>query len=119
MPLVPLNGLRINVDVAGPDDGALVVFGMGTGSRGRVWMLHQVPALVAAGYRVATFDNRGIAPTDECASSPCQHGGTCTDQFNSFFCTCAAGYSGSTCQSDIDECVSQPYVASLPMPFRG
>jgi pimeloyl-ACP methyl ester carboxylesterase len=40
---------------------------MGTGSPGRVWHAHQVPALLDAGYRVATFDNRGIPPTDECA----------------------------------------------------
>ncbi len=38
---------------------------MGTGSPGRVWDLHQVPALVKEGYRVATFDNRGIAPSGE------------------------------------------------------
>ncbi|GAB0101806.1 alpha/beta fold hydrolase [Nocardia sp. JMUB6875] len=43
----------------------LVVMIMGTGSGGRVWELHQVPALVAAGYRVCTFDNRGIAPSFE------------------------------------------------------
>ncbi|MBO0880966.1 MAG: alpha/beta hydrolase, partial [Mycobacterium sp.] len=47
--------------------GQLVVLIMGTGSPGRVWELHQVPALVAAGYRVCTFDNRGIAPSSECA----------------------------------------------------
>jgi len=33
-----------------------------------VWQLHQVPALVEAGYRVATVDNRGIPPSDEGAS---------------------------------------------------
>lgn len=40
---------------------------MGTGSPGRVWKLHQVPALVAAGYRVATFDSRGVgsSPLDD------------------------------------------------------
>jgi pimeloyl-ACP methyl ester carboxylesterase len=67
MPKVALNGIQIHLDVAGPADGPLAVLVMGTGSRGRVWLLHQVPALVAAGYRVATFDNRGIPPTDECA----------------------------------------------------
>ncbi|MFI5936516.1 alpha/beta fold hydrolase [Actinoplanes sp. NPDC051494] len=40
--------------------GALVLFLAGTGSRGRTWRLHQVPALVAAGYRVLTLDNRGV-----------------------------------------------------------
>lgn len=37
-----------------------VVLVMGTGATGRVWHLHQVPALVDAGFRVVTFDHRGI-----------------------------------------------------------
>jgi pimeloyl-ACP methyl ester carboxylesterase len=65
MPLVELNGISVNHRVTG--EGDLVVLVMGTGSSGDVWRSHQVPALVAAGYRVATFDNRGIPPTDECA----------------------------------------------------
>ncbi|MGW0044937.1 alpha/beta fold hydrolase [Rhodococcus sp. NPDC003348] len=65
MPLATINGIQLNYQVKGSGD--LVVLIMGTGSPGRVWDLHQVPALVAAGYRVCTFDNRGIAPTDECA----------------------------------------------------
>lgn len=61
---------RVNgVDIAYDDTGSgpLVVMVMGTGSPGRVWKAHQQPALVAAGYRVVTFDNRGIAPSSECA----------------------------------------------------
>ncbi len=65
MPIVPINGIRLNYHDAGSGEPVLMV--MGTGSGGRVWHLHQVPALVAAGYRVITFDNRGIAPTDTCA----------------------------------------------------
>lgn len=65
MPVVALNGIRLSYQVMGT--GELVVLVMGTGSPGRVWQLHQVPALVAAGYRVATIDNRGIPPSDECA----------------------------------------------------
>ncbi|MFC7447927.1 alpha/beta fold hydrolase [Rhodococcus daqingensis] len=64
MPLATINGIQLNYQVKGSGD--LVVLIMGTGSPGRVWDLHQVPALLAAGYRVCTFDNRGIAPTDEC-----------------------------------------------------
>jgi pimeloyl-ACP methyl ester carboxylesterase len=60
MPVVELNGIRLSYQVTG--SGELVVLVMGTGSPGRVWQLHQVPALVAAGYRVATVDNRGIPP---------------------------------------------------------
>ncbi|MEV4346675.1 alpha/beta hydrolase [Actinoplanes sp. NPDC049596] len=36
----------------------------GNGARGRTWHLHQVPALVAAGYRVVTYDARGVPPSD-------------------------------------------------------
>ncbi|AMY20389.1 MULTISPECIES: alpha/beta fold hydrolase [Nocardiaceae] len=61
--VVTVNGIPLNHTVTG--SGPLVVMIMGTGSPGRVWALHQVPAIVAAGYRVCTFDNRGIAPSYE------------------------------------------------------
>nr|WP_172687728.1 alpha/beta fold hydrolase [Prescottella equi]ARX60584.1 Putative non-heme bromoperoxidase BpoC [Prescottella equi]ARX60689.1 hypothetical protein pVAPB1533_bpoC [Prescottella equi] len=63
MPLATLNGVRLNYTVTGT--GPLVVLVMGSGSPGRVWNSYQVPALVKAGFRVVTFDNRGIAPSDE------------------------------------------------------
>lgn len=63
MTVATINGIPINYQVKG--DGDLVVLIMGTGSPGRVWDLHQTPALVAAYYRVCTFDNRGIAPSGE------------------------------------------------------
>lgn len=65
MAVARLNGITLSYEVRG--SGELVVLVMGTGAPGRVWTMHQVPALVAAGYRVAFFDNRGIPPTDECA----------------------------------------------------
>lgn len=67
MTIETINGIPLNYDVKGAGD--LVVLIMGTGSPGRVWQLHQTPALVAAGYRVCTFDNRGIAPTAECQTA--------------------------------------------------
>ena len=60
-----VNGISISYEDAG--QGPLVVMVMGTGSPGRVWKAHQHPSLVRAGYRVVTFDNRGIAPSSECA----------------------------------------------------
>ncbi|ORJ97515.1 alpha/beta hydrolase [Prescottella equi] len=63
MPITTLNGIRLNYNVTGT--GPLVVLVMGSGSPGRVWHSYQVPALAKAGFRVATFDNRGIAPSDE------------------------------------------------------
>ncbi|MDL9935578.1 alpha/beta hydrolase [Gordonia sp. ABSL1-1] len=59
-----LNGIDLAYESTG--DGPLVVMVMGTGSPGRVWRANQQPALVKAGYRVVTFDNRGIAPSSEC-----------------------------------------------------
>lgn len=67
MPTATLNGIRLNYDVTG--SGPLVVMVMGSGSPGRVWRTYQVPALVKAGFRVATFDNRGIAPSYESAAA--------------------------------------------------
>lgn len=60
-----VNGIDISYSVAG--SGPLVVMVMGTGSPGRVWKAHQEPALVKAGFTVVTFDNRGVAPSSECA----------------------------------------------------
>ncbi|VDI70405.1 Notch, partial [Mytilus galloprovincialis] len=45
---------------------------------------------------------------DECASNPCQNGGTCTDMLNDYSCSCSPGYSDKNCQTDIDECASNP-----------
>ncbi|XP_028259487.1 sushi, nidogen and EGF-like domain-containing protein 1 isoform X2 [Parambassis ranga] len=45
---------------------------------------------------------------DECASDPCQNGGTCKDQINSFICHCPPGYTGIHCETDIDECKAGP-----------
>ena len=43
--------------------GETVLFIAGQGGVGRTWDLHQVPAFRAAGYRVITFDNRGVGAT--------------------------------------------------------
>ncbi|WP_226365366.1 alpha/beta fold hydrolase [Pseudonocardia sp. ICBG162] len=73
MTVTHLNGIRLSwTDHGG--DGPPVVLVMGTGSPGRVWQTHQVPALRDAGHRVLTLDNRGIPPSDECA-----HGFTVDD----------------------------------------
>lgn len=45
---------------------------------------------------------------NECASSPCQNGGTCTDVVNGVTCACRPGFSGLLCQTNINECASTP-----------
>ena len=45
---------------------------------------------------------------NQCFSTPCQNGGTCTDGINRFTCACLAGYNGTTCENNINECASSP-----------
>ncbi|WP_328394190.1 alpha/beta fold hydrolase [Nocardia sp. NBC_00416] len=63
MSTVLINGIQLSYQEAGA--GPLVLLIMGSGNPGRVWRTYQVPALVRAGFRVATFDNRGITPAEE------------------------------------------------------
>jgi len=62
MPYVFTNGIRLSFERHGR--GERVLFIMGSSAGGRVWTLHQTPAVVAAGYQAVTFDNRGIPPSD-------------------------------------------------------
>ena len=39
-----------------------------------------------------------VPDIDECASDPCQNGGTCVDEINKFLCRCGSYYRGTTCE---------------------
>ncbi|XP_031558160.1 protocadherin Fat 4-like [Actinia tenebrosa] len=45
---------------------------------------------------------------NDCDPNPCQHGGSCLKNQNTFKCVCPGGYTGSLCEKDIDECQSKP-----------
>ncbi|XP_045528458.1 delta and Notch-like epidermal growth factor-related receptor [Pieris brassicae] len=45
---------------------------------------------------------------NECESSPCANGGTCTDRVGGFTCACGRGYNGPTCQFKVDLCLPDP-----------
>ena len=62
MPGANVNGVTLVYDVFGEGEPVLLV--CGTGQRAFTWQLFQVPALQAAGYKVVTFDNRGVPPSD-------------------------------------------------------
>jgi hypothetical protein len=66
---------------------------------------------------------------DDCASNPCLASATCVDQINAYTCNCGChnggtcntttglcaclpGYSGNNCSVNIDECASNPCLAS-------
>src|SRR5688572_22810475 len=63
MPEATVNGVRLAYEVHGEGEPVLLI--CGTGQPAFSWTLHQVPALTAAGYQVVTFDNRGVAPSEE------------------------------------------------------
>ena len=52
-------------------------------------------------------------PPNVCVSSPCANGGTCTPDSDSgsYTCHCPPGYTGPTCDTNIDECMA----ASCPV----
>ena len=43
---------------------------------------------------------------DECQSNPCKNNGTCIDLIGSFNCNCTAGFNGTQCENNIDDCPS-------------
>ncbi|MGH3166842.1 MAG: alpha/beta fold hydrolase [Trebonia sp.] len=61
MPYLAANGIRLSYRRPGNGKAVLLISGMG--SPGHVWNIHQVPALLRAGYAPVTFENRGIAPS--------------------------------------------------------
>nr|XP_021206314.1 delta and Notch-like epidermal growth factor-related receptor isoform X1 [Bombyx mori]XP_037867212.1 delta and Notch-like epidermal growth factor-related receptor isoform X1 [Bombyx mori] len=56
---------------------------------------------------------------NECESSPCGNGGTCTDRVGGFECTCGRGYTGNTCQLKVDLCSPNPCSESRYCVDRG
>ena len=53
------------------------------------------------------FKNRPYSNTlnldiDDCVTIPCQNGGSCTDQLNSYTCNCVDGYDGTNCETGND-----------------
>lgn len=39
---------------------------------------------------------------NECESSPCANGGTCSDRVGGFSCVCSRGYTGTSCQLKVN-----------------
>ena len=44
------------------------------------------------------YNNFLLIDIDECASNPCQNGGSCVDGINLYTCNCNAGYAGYNCE---------------------
>ncbi|KAJ8374583.1 hypothetical protein SKAU_G00051630 [Synaphobranchus kaupii] len=48
------------------------------------------------------------AEDNPCHTNPCLHGGSCLQEGRGYSCYCPQGYSGESCEIDIDDCQSNP-----------
>ena len=58
------------------------------------WILRQI---FKANYFIKCYI--AFSDINECASNPCQHGGTCEDEANRYHCQCSPGYTGFMCET--------------------
>ena len=65
MPLVKANGLDIEVETHGPENGPAVLLIMGLAAQLTHWPTDFIEALTGAGYRVVAFDNRDIGLSEK------------------------------------------------------
>lgn len=65
--MIRSNGIELHVEQVGSGGPVLLI--SPAASRSGIWGLHQVPALVEAGHRVITFENRGMPPSS-CPAGP-------------------------------------------------
>lgn len=63
MPEITVGDVTLAYDISGPEEGDPIVVISGIGMPADVWQFFGVPQLVAAGWRVITFDNRGMPPS--------------------------------------------------------
>ena len=40
-----------------------------------------------------------------CIGDSCKNNGTCSDSITSFTCSCADGFTGEECETDVDDCI--------------
>ena len=61
MPTVDVDGVELAYEAQGEGDPVVLVCGLGQPAF--TWQLGVAPGLIAAGHRVVSFDNRGVAPS--------------------------------------------------------
>ena len=70
---------------------------MYTRKRKPIWAFN--PLVINTRFSMASSGLILLTDVNECASIPCQNGATCNDLVNSYYCTCAEGYTGTNCQT--------------------
>uniref|UniRef100_A0A672YYM4 Neurocan core protein n=1 Tax=Sphaeramia orbicularis TaxID=375764 RepID=A0A672YYM4_9TELE len=56
----------------------------------------------------ALFDAYCYRENNPCQTNPCLHGGSCLQEGDGYSCYCPQGFSGESCEIDIDDCQSNP-----------
>ncbi|XP_041700111.2 contactin-associated protein-like 5 isoform X1 [Coregonus clupeaformis] len=70
--------------------------------------LNQVHQGRLGNYKELQFDTCGIH--DRCLPNFCEHGGQCSQSWNTFYCDCSGtGYTGATCHNSIYEASCEAY----------
>uniref|UniRef100_A0A4W5PRV8 Contactin associated protein-like 5a n=1 Tax=Hucho hucho TaxID=62062 RepID=A0A4W5PRV8_9TELE len=70
--------------------------------------LNQVQQGRLGNYKELQFDTCGIH--DRCLPNFCEHGGQCSQSWNTFYCDCSGtGYTGATCHNSIYEASCEAY----------
>ncbi|XP_077440404.1 neurocan core protein [Vanacampus margaritifer] len=78
---------------------------------------HKTPAVTDSkgarnpfGILVPSWAYGFIPPVESnpCQTSPCLHGGSCLQEGDGYSCYCPQGFSGESCEIDIDDCQSNP-----------
>jgi len=49
-----------------------------------------------------------VPDQDHCSPDPCENGGTCENNSNSYTCQCQPGFTGDRCETQIDNCAAAP-----------
>jgi pimeloyl-ACP methyl ester carboxylesterase len=63
VPFAELDDVTLAYQLSGPPDGEPLLLVAGCGQPAAAWDLGVAPGLAAAGYRVISYDNRGVAPS--------------------------------------------------------
>ena len=72
----------------------------GSCSDGTIAYKYHFHVLLSFLFSYTNINNKSLIPDiDECGSTPCQNGGSCTDGVNGYECSCVLGYTGVHCET--------------------